>query len=355
MRSFALWLAALIVAEAATVVDFAGQRRELPALSAADLADADVVILGEGAPWRARSTERGLWLVDGSWLPVQSLEAEAQPDRLRVASPLGTLSLPLDLVLGWGEDLPAGDGDAVQLAGGLLSGRVLGIVEGQLRFGTALDPEAITVPLPAVRAARLAQPLRPASGLRVHAVLHPERPPLALVPVGDGWALAAAPEIQVQTAPLGSLPLRVEGGRRVYLSELEPEEVREEGAFGVVWPYQRDRGLHGEALRLGGQLFRRGLAVHSAARLGWRLGERYAALRALIGISETVAPEGDCLVRIEGDGRVLWAGRLRGEAAPQALDLPLAGVQRLLLVVELGERYDIGDHVLLADAYLVRR
>ncbi|MBN8527463.1 MAG: NPCBM/NEW2 domain-containing protein, partial [Planctomycetes bacterium] len=63
----------------------------------------------------------------------------------------------------------------------------------------------------------------------------------------------------------------------------------------------------------------------------------------------------DCIAVLAGDGRELWRARLRGGDAPRSIDLDLAGVKRLELRVEAGERHDIGDHVVLADAQLIRR
>jgi hypothetical protein len=45
---------------------------------------------------------------------------------------------------------------------------------------------------------------------------------------------------------------------------------------------------------------------------------------------------------------------VRGGEAPASLDLDLQGVTSLRLEIALGERFDIGDHVMLADAYLVQ-
>lgn len=345
----------LAALSAATVTDFAGGVREVADLSAVDLADLDTVVWG-GGPAPRVDPARGLWLNDGSWLPLTALVA-AGADRLRATTPLGELELPLDVVLGWGAELPAAsrEQDVALLEGGLVEGRLLGIADGALRLQTRLDPEPLVVPLAAVRALRLALPRRAPSGLHLVARLHPERPPLLLVPAGGGLALAAWPAAALRAEALGALALRVEGGRRVYLSQLPPETVEERGAFGVVWPYQRDRGLHGGPLRLMGVAYERGLAVHSAARLAWRLDGAYRQLRAMVGISDEVAPEGDCLVHLEGDGRRLWSARLIGGEAPRRLELDLAGVQRLTLMVELGERFDIGDHALLADAQLIRR
>ena len=52
---------------------------------------------------------------------------------------------------------------------------------------------------------------------------------------------------------------------------------------------------------------------------------------------------------------MLWqSARLTGRDKPQAIDVSLEGVKRLEIRIAFGNRYDIGDRVAFADAYLVR-
>jgi hypothetical protein len=169
-----------------------------------------------------------------------------------------------------------------------------------------------------------------------------------------GPALAIAPEALLDVRALAGVELRVEGGRRVYLSSLVPASVQEDGMFGVVWPHARDSAIGGGPLLLGGRRYGRGLTVHSVARLTWRLDAACIRLRAMAGIADGFAPEGDAVAILRGDGRELWRARLRGGDAPQAIDVDLSGLAVLELSVEAGERYDIGDHVVLADAQVIR-
>ena len=193
------------------------------------------------------------------------------------------------------------------------------------------------------------------AGPRLRAQPDPARPPLDLVLIDGVPALAAMPAVRLDPAALGGLALRVEGGHRAYLSDLPLAEVRDEGLFGVVWPHRLDRAIAGGPIRVGGLRHAKGVAVHSVARLGWDLGGGYARLRALAGIDDAVAPEGDLVAVLEGDGRELWRARIRGGERPLPLDLDVSGVKRLTLRVDAGERHDIGDHLDLADAWLVRR
>lgn len=325
------------------------------------LADCDWIEPGDGAGIELPgvATKRlGLWLVDGSWLPVSTIAVGTKDNELSVNGAFGSFVVPLTAVRGWssGQSLPGVDGkeDQVTLDSGPITGRVEGLVAGKLVLRSALDPEPLQLALDQVRSVRLAVPLRTPKGVRLAAALDDLHPPLRVVPVVGGFALAAVPQI-VLAQGLSSARLRIEGGRRVYLSELDPAKVEETGAFGVVWPHKRDRNLDDSPLRLAGVRYERGLTVHSQARIGWELGGAYSRLRAFVGIADLVGDQGDCAASLSVDGMVVWSkDSIRGAEKPQLIDLDLTGVKKLELRVDYGARYDIADHLVLADAYLIK-
>lgn len=325
------------------------------------LADCDWLEAGTGAGVDLPGTagkRLGLWLVDGSWLPVTSIAAGTKDHELTVNGVMGAFTVPLTAVRGWsiGAALPGDEGkdDLVLLDSGPVVGRVEGLVAGRLVLRSALDPEPLTLALDQIRGVRLAVPLRPAKGVRLAATLDELHPPLRVLPCAGGFSLASVPQVLLGKE-LAPVRLRIEGGRRVYLSELDPAVVEETGAFGVVWPHQRDRNLDESPLRLGGVRYERGVAVHSQARLGWNVNGAYIRLRALSGIADLVGDQGDCAASLSIDGKVVWSkDSVRGGEKPQVIDLDLTGVKKLELKVEYGARYDIADHFVLADAYLIK-
>jgi hypothetical protein len=355
------------VAPAATVAPFEGDPVAGGALrfsrdavtvgqTTVKLADCDWIVAGEAHATVAKS-RLGVWLVDGSWLPVDRIgPAEGRDDAILAAGPLGELVLPLGAVLGWGADLIAlGEGgtDRAVVASGPMSGRALGIAEGKLKWESPLSPQPLQLALGEVPSLRLAQPVRPPKGVVLAATTDPQRPPLLLLP-SEGLPLAAAPTVATGDALAGA-HLRVEGGRRVYLGALKPSKVDEVGAFDVVWHWKVDADLEGGPLLLGGTRYAHGISVHSKATLAWDLGGAYAHLRAVAGIADLVAPEGDCAVDVVGDGKSLWSRpSVRGGEKPIALDVELKGVKTLELHVDYGAKYDIGDHFTLADAWLLK-
>ena len=325
------------------------------------LRDTDWLELGsgtkaDGEPDVAAGGGLGLWLTDGSWLPVTGLSAGAH-DSLQVVSPFGTHNLPLSAISGWGinETAAASAGlDRVLVASGPLDGRVQGLRDGKLLLATSLDPEPLALAFSDIQGVRLAQASTRPTGLALLISIDASRPPVRLLATANGLQLAASHQA-IDANVLSGRRIRVDGGRRTWLADLTPATVEEKGAFDVVWPWQRDHALDGGPLLLGGVRYSKGITVHSAATLTWNVNQRFVRLRAMLGIADTVAPEGDCPVTLSGDGKTLWhSDRVRGGEAPATLDLDLRGITSLRLEIALGERFDIGDHVMLADAYLVQ-
>jgi hypothetical protein len=367
MRSLVLLLLSICLS-AATATLFDGSRSSGALSLAGDgrirvgatelaLADLDTLVLGDGQPARIEG-DLGVLLRDGSWLPARSIAAATTADRIVVHSPFGDLELPLEIVAGWGDPSPPDSepgGDAVLVESGLLGGRVLGISDGAVRFQSRLDPEPLILQVPTVRGMRLDGAIRQPTGARLRAQTSAMGAGLDLILVDGGVALGVAPSARLDSAAIGSMTLRIEGGRRTYLSDLKPSSAREDGMFGVVWPHVRDGAIGGGPIQLGGRRHAKGLTVHSVANLTWRLAGAMVRLHAQVGIADQIAPEGDCIAIIRGDGRELWKARVRGGDAVRLIDLDLTGVAQLELQVDAGERHDIGDHLVLADAQLIRR
>ncbi len=346
-------------------VFFVANAVQVPGHTPIALDDVDAIELDRpaGVDAQPEVSPTGVLLADGGWLPARSVSA-GKDDHLAVELGGGkdgktVVEIPLLAVGGWGrQDLPVRERDLVLVNGQQAGGRVQGIVGGKLMFAAEGSDQAIPLDFDKVGAVRLKPgPQRPPRGPTLLAVLDQQRQPVRLL-AGPRVALAAAPAVDLGgwDAPfLAGCRLRVEGQRRHWLSDLKPATVEEKGMFGVTWPWRRDSDLDGEPLRLGGVRHVRGLTVHSQARLTWKLNGAYRRLHTLVGISDAVAPEGDCAAALIADGKTLWSReRVRGGEAPVAVDLDLTGAQVLEIKVDYGQRYDIGDHLVLADAFLVQ-
>jgi len=308
--------------------------------------------------WPQRAGDRSLRLVDGSYLPLRALVAAEADDEVRARTPFFVVDLPLVAVAAWGrDDWLAGEGDregdVVLLESGELTGTVVGIAGGELRIDTALADDPLSLEIADVLGLRLDLPGREPRGLHLASHLAAGRPPALFTPA---WppALAAVADRPLEIDRLPRLEVR--GGRRVALRGLEPAEVEEEGAFGKVWPHRWGENLDGTPLLLRGRRLADALVVHSRARIGWDLDREYSRFHARIGIADLVGTEGDCDVRLLGDGTVLWEARgVRGGGEVHDVAIEVDAVERLTLVVDYGRRYDIGDHLVLVEPWLLRK
>ena len=150
--------------------------------------------------------------------------------------------------------------------------------------------------------------------------------------------------------------VRFRGGRMTYLSDLEPSRVEETPFFSRRNPWRKDVNLAGAPLKMDGRTYERGLAVHSRSALTYDLDGRYATFEALVGFDESAKGMGRVDCRVFADDKELYANPdLRGDAPPAKLVLPVAGVERLKLVVDFGPGQDTGDRVIWANARLFRQ
>jgi len=192
---------------------------------------------------------------------------------------------------------------------------------------------------------------------------------VAIVHADDGTVLSGAIQglkegkLEVRASFGASLALdlarvlRIEfrGGRLVYLSDLEPVQVKETPFFDLTWHYRRDRSVDGNSLRLGEQAYPKGLGVHSRCELAYALDGAYRRFLADVGIDEEVGERGNVDVTVLVDGKPRYERKgLTGRDEPLRVAIDVAGASRLTLVVDFGQEFDICDHADWANARLIR-
>jgi hypothetical protein len=169
--------------------------------------------------------------------------------------------------------------------------------------------------------------------------------------------LPGAPAATVQRLPLKSVERVVFASQRVvFLSTLEPSAVEETPVVGTApFRWRKDRSASGEALRLDGREFRRGLGVHSRCALEYKLDGKFRTFAAVIGLDEASRGRGSVTFRVSADGKEIFHQAMEGKAKPLPLSLPVEGVQLLRLEVDYGkDQLDFADHADWADARLTR-
>jgi hypothetical protein len=121
---------------------------------------------------------------------------------------------------------------------------------------------------------------------------------------------------------------------------------------------RRDQNLESKSLRIGGQVFRKGLALRSRSEVAWTLPGNFSRLEAMAGIDDDVRPLGDVRLQILGDGKTLLDTNITGgeksKSDPRPISLDVAGVRRLVLIVESQGNFGTADHLDLGNLRLIK-
>jgi hypothetical protein len=259
-------------------------------------------------------------------------------------------------------EVDAADGeDVVLLVGGdRLTGRVESLTNETLRLLVAGEP--IDTPLESIAALRLsgeqAEPTKPTClvGLTDGSLLRADK----LVVADEAFtAIIGGAEVAGEAATLALVQPLSNGVS--YLSDLEPADYRHTPYLDLPWPYARDAGLRGGPLVGGGRRAAKGVAMHTAARLVYRLDGSLQRFQADIAVADPepgAAPTGNVSFRVylvkEGKFEPAYEGgvvRVGDAATP--LDIDLTGAAALALVVDFADDGDAGDDALWLDARLV--
>lgn len=151
------------------------------------------------------------------------------------------------------------------------------------------------------------------------------------------------------------LELRVNNGGVIYLSDLEPIKVEEIPFFSTISHYRNDKSIGGATIRLRGKRFEKGLGVHSRTLLTYSLNGEYSRFKAVVGIDDEAKGKGNTIFRVFGDEALLYESRdLTGSSIAENVDLGVSGVEKIVLEVDYGKEFHIGDRAVWADARLIR-
>jgi len=152
-------------------------------------------------------------------------------------------------------------------------------------------------------------------------------------------------------------------GKILYLGQLKPRSVRWTPYFGqpnetasrkAFFAPLHDPGLAGPPMLLGGRRFAQGIALTSRTELVYDLPEGYRRFQATVGIDDAFRPRGDAQLIIRAGDRTLLDTILTGTEPPRTIDLDVGAVERLTILVDFGHGMDLGDHVDLGEARLVK-
>jgi hypothetical protein len=146
-------------------------------------------------------------------------------------------------------------------------------------------------------------------------------------------------------------------GNVAYLSDLNPQidapaipMDEKELRLNVAAPLLRDSGLAGEALKLGTEIFPKGLLIAPDTVLTYTLNGDYREFKAVVGIPDyTPDANLEAKLTIEADGRAVFSETIKRKDKPKGVSLDVKGVKALRIVVEADFAVN-GNRVLLGAA-----
>jgi len=105
-------------------------------------------------------------------------------------------------------------------------------------------------------------------------------------------------------------------------------------------------------IQMGGTTFAKGLALRPYSEMVFDLKGEYRDFSAVVGLEDGVGSDGPVVLVIEADGTELVSLKLDASDKKrfQEVKRTIKDVQRLRIVVKSGDLFDLGKHVVLADA-----
>lgn len=140
----------------------------------------------------------------------------------------------------------------------------------------------------------------------------------------------------------------------VYLSNLQPTNVREVPFFNHIWKHRADKSVVGSPLTLDGKQYAWGIGCHTQTELTYDLGGCYNRFAAVIGIDDKARPRGSVQFVVLIDGKQIFSQTLTGRDRAVHIALDISGANQLTLIAGFADDASVGDHADWADARVMR-
>ncbi len=171
---------------------------------------------------------------------------------------------------------------------------------------------------------------------------------------GDAKALAistvSGAQFEYAAAAIARLDYRSD--KLVYLSDLKPIEVIEKTKQGRKDIWRIDKNLENSSIQLEGQVYAKGLCLHSHTELAYTLDGKYKEFKTILGMDDLVGGDGHPVVKIQADGKELFTSTVSRKDRRREIALDVKGIKQLRIIVTSSGLFDFGDHVDFADAKL---
>lgn len=250
--------------------------------------------------------------------------------------------------------------------GDQLTGRITAVTDSGVEFAADIGPLTVdrqriialtfSPPSPGVRkdevspSERRPSPRRLLVGLRDGSVFHAS----ALTMDHDQLQAELFDRVKVTAPAQVVVFMQMLGGRATYLSDLEPKSYRHLPYLSLDWPYRLDANVTGTRLRAGGQIYAKGIGMHSTSRLTFPLEKAYRRFEAGLAIDDQTQRRGSVVFRVLAGPREIYkSGAVRGGDSPLPISVNVSGVKQLSLVVDYADRADELDHADWLNARLI--
>jgi len=143
-------------------------------------------------------------------------------------------------------------------------------------------------------------------------------------------------------------------GNQAFLSDLTPSKVVEQTP--TEEHYRRDLNVNGRPMTLLGKTYPKGLGLHATTELEYDLNGEYREFRAVVGIDDAVGGhDGPVQLTVEADGKeIVSLTLMRKDHKVHELVRNVKDVQKLRIVVCSPELLDLGKHLDLAEARVIK-
>ncbi len=149
--------------------------------------------------------------------------------------------------------------------------------------------------------------------------------------------------------------------RVTYLSDVRPVDgsYRHVPYLDLKWPFRTDRNVLGGRLRSSGNVYAKGLGMHSTSVVMYDLNEEFQRFDSLLSIDELAGERGSVTFSVhiyEGTTRrpAFKSKTIYGGGKPQRLSVDVSKARRMILVVEFADHGDQWDHANWLSARLIR-
>ena len=242
-------------------------------------------------------------------------------------------------------------------------------VEGTLG---AADAEGKTIEFQSVNGRKRDLILANLHGLIFQRELDPQAPPVLCklydnhqdvlmvsrvtqTPAGLTVATPAGAKIDVAKELIAKLDYTLD--KIAFLSRLDPVKVVQTSNFDFIDTYRRDKNLDNGPLRVHGESYSLGLALHAHTELEYDIKGDYREFHAIAGIDQGVGGVGGPVVLviegvIDGQAKELYKKTFtrKDEKKDGTISLNIKDVQKLRLIVRTGDMFDNGKHLDLVNA-----